>query len=62
MTFQADISLEKGGNKISAKSIMGIMTFAASQGTEICVHADGPDEKEAVSAIVELFESKFGEE
>jgi len=60
--FSAHIYLEKGRNRINAKSIMGILTLAAAYGTELKLIAEGEDEKAAVEAIAYLFESKFEEE
>lgn len=59
--FDADIFIEKDGIKISAKSIMGLMTLAASCGTVLTVSAEGSDAGIAIDAFQELFESKFGE-
>ena len=41
---------------------MGVMSLAVSQGTPIIISAQGEDEKEAVLKLVELIESKFGED
>lgn len=60
--FASRIFLEKAGNRINAKSIMGIITLAASFGSKIKVIADGPDEQAAAEAIKALFESGFNEE
>ncbi|ADL07628.1 HPr family phosphocarrier protein [Thermosediminibacter oceani] len=60
--FKSEIFLEKEGKKVNAKSIMGVMSLAISQGTTVTISAQGDDEKEAVEALVELIESKFGEE
>ena len=60
--FESNIYLEKESEKISAKSIMGIITLGASYKTEIIVSAEGSDESEAVEAITNLFEKKFEEE
>lgn len=60
--FKSEIFIEKEGKKVNAKSIMGVMSLAVSQGTTIAISAQGEDEKEAVEALVELVESKFGEE
>jgi phosphocarrier protein len=60
--FSCNIYFEKGTDRINAKSIMGILTLAATYGTELKIIAEGEDEKEAVKAIVRLFESKFEEE
>ncbi len=60
--FKSEIFIEKGGKKVNAKSIMGVMSLAVSQGTEITISAQGDDAQEAVDNLVELIESKFGEE
>lgn len=60
--FDSDIFMEKNGNKINAKSIMGIITLGAAYNTDLLVIADGEDEEAAVAAIVKLFENRFEEE
>ncbi|MFZ2781298.1 MAG: HPr family phosphocarrier protein [Rectinemataceae bacterium] len=60
--FGSRIWLEKAGNRINAKSIMGIITLGAGFGTLIRIIADGPDEVAAVTAIKALFDSGFNEE
>ena len=60
--FNASIYFEKGQDRINAKSIMGILTLAAPYGTELRIIAEGEDEKEAVEALVRLFQSNFEEE
>jgi phosphocarrier protein HPr len=60
--FKSEVFIEKDGKKVNAKSIMGVMSLAVSQGTPIIISAQGEDEKEAVIKLVELIESKFGED
>lgn len=60
--YGSKIWLEKGRDKINAKSIMGIITLGASYGTPIRIIAEGADEEVAVTAIEGLFESRFEEE
>jgi phosphocarrier protein len=60
--FASRIFLEKSGNRINAKSIMGIITLAASFGSKIKIIAEGADEEAAATAIKTLFESGFNEE
>ena len=60
--FKAHIYLEKGTDRINAKSIMGILTLAAIYGTELKIIAEGEDEEEAVETILRLIETKFEEE
>ncbi|HOK13787.1 MAG TPA: HPr family phosphocarrier protein [Candidatus Kapabacteria bacterium] len=59
--FKSEIYLIRDKFAINGKSIIGVMTLAAEQGSEIKVRAEGPDEQEAVDEIVKLFESGFGE-
>lgn len=58
--FKADIYLIKGDKRINAKSILGILVLAAEKGSKIKIQTDGEDEKEAINAIVELANNKFG--
>ncbi len=60
--FKSEVFIEKEGKKVNAKSIMGVMSLAVSQGTPIIISAQGEDEVNAVNDLVELIESKFGED
>lgn len=60
--FKCNVWLLKDGVQADAKSIMGIITLAASMGSEVTVKADGADEEDAVRAVVALFNAKFNEE
>ena len=60
--FKSDVFVEKDGETINAKSIMGLMMLAAGPGSKILVIAKGPDAADAVKAVEELLASKFGEE
>ena len=60
--FASKIWLEKGSDRINAKSIMGIITLGASFGTPIRIITEGTDEEAAAAAIEALFESRFEEE
>lgn len=59
--YGADIILEKDGQRVNGKSIMGVMMLAASQGTVLHVTIDGDGEEEAMQALVALIDDKFGE-
>ena len=59
--FSAEIFVGTENEEVNAKSILGILTLAATKGTPLTVRADGSDEREAIQAIVDLFEDKFGE-
>jgi len=60
--FAADIEVERNGQTVSGRSIMGLMMLAASPGTEIAVRAAGEDADEALDAIQSLIENKFEED
>ena len=60
--FASEIMIERNSTKINAKSIMGIITMAASYNTVLTLIADGEDEVEAIEAIFALFENKFEED
>ena len=59
--FTADVRIEKDGSDVDGKSILGILTLAATQGTEITLRLNGEDEAAALRAIVELIDGRFGE-
>lgn len=59
--YASQVTLDKAGQEVNGKSIMGVMMLAASQGTELVLKVDGPDEQEAMSALVELVNDRFGE-
>lgn len=61
-TFRSDVFLIYNDDKVNAKSLLGILTLAASIGNTIIIVADGKDEDKAVKKIVELFGNKFDEE
>jgi len=60
--FECDIFVEKDGERVNAKSIMGILMLAAGQGSKLLVHAEGEDAARAVVEIELLIKRKFGEE
>lgn len=59
--FESDVFIDKQGNRINAKSIMGVMMLAASKGTEILIEVEGDDEDDCMKAVVELIEGRFEE-
>lgn len=60
--FSADLSFEKDGNRVSGKSIMGLMTLEASRGSKLVVTAQGTDAEQVLDEIQRLIERKFDEE
>lgn len=59
--FKSEVWLSKNGQKVNAKSIMGVMMLAANKGSKINIETTGPDETEAMSALINLVEDYFGE-
>ena len=60
--FQSLITVNRDGQSVNARSIMGLMMLAASTGAEVEICAEGEDAAEALIAIVALVGAKFGEE
>ena len=59
--FESEIFVNCNGIRANAKSILGILSLAASCGTPIEIEAAGPDCKEAISSIERIINDKFGE-
>ena len=59
--FESEIFIGTEHEEVNAKSILGLLTLAATKGTPLTVRAVGADENEAVEALVALFGAKFGE-
>jgi phosphotransferase system HPr (HPr) family protein len=59
--FASDIAIVKGRERVDAKSILGILTLAATEGTELSLEADGPDAEQALDALAELVGQNFAE-
>lgn len=59
--FESEVSISKKGNRVNAKSIMGVMMLAASKGVELELEVSGNDEKACRDALVELINNRFGE-
>lgn len=60
--FGADIFVEKDGQEVNGKSIMGVMMLAAGCGSKILIKANGVDAKDAIAVLQALIDRKFGEE
>ena len=61
-TFDSNIEIEKDGQKVNSKSIMGVMMLAASCGSVVRLYIDGADENEALAAISEMVDNRFDED
>jgi phosphocarrier protein len=59
--FVAQVSFSKDGQIADGRSIMGVLTLAATQGSKIQVEATGEDAERAVRAIEKLIDKKFNE-
>ncbi|HEX7811108.1 MAG TPA: HPr family phosphocarrier protein [Burkholderiales bacterium] len=59
--YTAEVWVSREGRKVNAKSIMGVMMLAAAKGAIVVIETDGPDEGEAMLALVQLISDKFGE-
>ncbi len=59
--FKSDFIISKDGFEINGKSIIGVMTLAAEQGSVLQLRFTGEDEAEAAAAILELFDRAFDE-
>ncbi len=59
--FESHIEIEKDGQAVDCKSILGILTLAAAQGTQLKLRASGCDAEEAVRTLSELFAQSFHE-
>lgn len=59
--FKADFFIIKDDMEINGKSIIGVMTLAAEQGSTLLLRFDGADEEQALLALIDLFERGFDE-
>ena len=59
--YACDVWLERNGRRVNAKSIMGVMMLAAGMGTTVEIETDGPQEQQAMDALLALINDKFGE-
>jgi len=59
--FPCDLTLTKDGHEVNGKSIMGVLMLVASKGSIITIKANGDRAEEAINAIAQLVDDKFGE-
>jgi phosphocarrier protein len=60
--FRSEVFVRRDDTEVNAKSILGVLMLAAETGATIVFRADGPDEDEAIAALVHLVEANFAEE
>jgi len=61
LPFQSSVLLQADGQSVNAKSIMGLLTLAAAQGSRVTVICSGPDAGAALAAVRQLVAEGFGE-
>jgi phosphocarrier protein len=59
--FKSEVMLSRNSRRVNAKSIMGVMMLAAAKGATVTIETSGPDEAEAMSALLALINDYFGE-
>src|SRR5436190_8199168 len=59
--FDCEIFVEKDGEKVNGKSIMGLMMLAAGPGSKVVVSAQGQDASQALAELEKIFKQKFDE-
>jgi phosphocarrier protein len=60
--FNCDVFVEKDGEKVNGKSIMGLMMLAAGPGSKLTVHAHGQDASQALAELEALMKKRFDED
>lgn len=60
--YESDILVRKDGEEVSGKSIMGLMTLAAAQGSQVEIEVSGPDAARAMEALESFLASDTDEE
>lgn len=61
-SFESSIDIEKNGQRVNSKSIMGVMMLAAGCGSSVTLFVEGSDEQEAMQAVADLINRRFDEE
>ncbi|MEE2526982.1 HPr family phosphocarrier protein [Hyphobacterium sp. HN65] len=59
--YDARVQVQRGDEKVEASSIMDLLMLAAGHGTDIVIHAEGPQAEPALEALVKLVEDRFHE-
>ena len=59
--FKSGIWVEKDDRRVNAKSLLGVLSLGITRGATITILAEGPDEEQAVNALVDLIGSNFAE-
>lgn len=59
--YEADFYISRDGFEVNGKSIIGVMTLAAEQGSKLTLRFEGEDEEALAEEIVRFFDDGFGE-
>ena len=59
--YKCSVWIEKNERRVNAKSLLGVLSLGVLQGTEISIITDGPDEVDAIDAMVSLVNSDFSD-
>lgn len=59
--FKSAVWVEKDERRVNAKSLLGVLSLGITRGVNITILAEGPDEEQAVNALVDLISSNFAE-
>jgi phosphocarrier protein HPr len=60
--YRSEVWVEKDGEQINGKSIMGLMMLAAGQGSKLTIRCEGPDAEKLIEELEELIQQKFNED
>ena len=60
--YRSEVLVEKEGEQINGKSIMGLMMLAAGQGSKLTIRCEGPDADKVLEELEELIQKKFNED
>src|SRR6476619_120590 len=60
--YRSEVWVEKEGEQINGKSIMGLMMLAAGQGSKLTIRCEGPDADKVLEELEELIQKKFNED
>ena len=60
--FPCEVTVTKDGHEVNGKSIMGVLMLVASKGTTITIVGKGSQAEQAVAALAQLVDERFGED
>jgi len=60
--YRAEVWVEKDGERVNGKSIMGLMMLAAGKGSKLLILAEGADADKVIADLAQLVDTRFGEE